>query len=526
MRIKTYTAIMMCILAAHNAIAQHVPDQEQHAPDQNTIVRVETGLLRGLVEDGVLVFRGIPYAAPPIGPLRWRDPQLPLKWNGIRDATSYGPPCMQVIPDTAPPALKPSEDCLLLHIWKPQHIDGSAPVMVFIHGGGFLTGYGWSHVTEGFEFAKRGIVLVCIEYRLGRFGFFAHPALTPEGKDEVLANYGLADQIAALKWVQRNIAAFGGNPKRVTIFGGSAGSFSVLAMLSSPLSKGLYEQAIVSSGGGGPIKDRFFSPYTFVEAEKAGEVFAKSVGIEGAGPDALEKLRALPAAAVTGDLSLPRSRVETDSYSGVTIDGKLLPGIPDEIFAKGGGAHVPLMIGTTTGDIAADWPNKLSKEEIFSEFGKSSDQARAAYDPGGNLPLATIRIDIGGDELVREPARVTARAFASRGEPTFEYRFGYVPVSKRDNTPAATHGMDVAFYFDRLVGKSISAADQSMANTMIGYWSSFAKTGDPNGDGRPAWPRYSTQKDELMFFGNDGAKVMADPWKNRLDIVQALFNEK
>lgn len=215
-------------------------------------VTVETGKLKGPAAGGVVSFKGIPYAAPPVGDLRWRPPQPAARWSSVRDAAAYGHDCMQLpFPsDAAPLGTTPAEDCLVLNVWAPKHRTGKLPVLVWIYGGGFVNGGSSPAVYDGSQFAKRGLVFVSFNYRLGRFGFFAHPALSKEGKDGLLGNYGYMDQIAAMKWIQRNIAAFGGDPHQVTVFGESAGGGSVHMLMTSPLAVGLFQRAIVESGGG------------------------------------------------------------------------------------------------------------------------------------------------------------------------------------------------------------------------------------------------------------------------------------
>jgi para-nitrobenzyl esterase len=278
------------------------------AAEQTTaLVRVDTGQLQGVVEDSVVSYKGIPFAAPPVGELRWRPPQ-PLKpWTGVRQAAEFGANCMQgrfgpqqTTATNAPPA--PSEDCLFLNIWRPASAAAGArlPVMVWIHGGGFVGGSGSSPGTSGVQFAKQGVVLVSINYRLGRFGFFAFPALGRDRPEETKGNYAYMDQIAALEWIKRNIAAFGGDPNNVTIFGFSAGGVSVHSLLASPMARGLFHKAIAQSGGSRdsvltarPMREDGVDPNYPVSAETIGMEFARSMGIEGTDDAALVKLRSL-----------------------------------------------------------------------------------------------------------------------------------------------------------------------------------------------------------------------------------------
>ncbi len=292
--------------------------QEVRKPEPtSSVVKVDSGQLQGVEADGVISFKGIPFAAPPVGELRWRPPQPTPKWEGVRQATEFGRNCMQgrggpppaarpagaAAPTGAPAAQAPSEDCLYLNVWRPA---GSAarnlPVMVWIYGGGFVGGSASSPNTSGVQFAKQGVVLVAMNYRVGRFGFFAFPALSSERPNENKGNYAYMDQLAALQWVKRNIAAFGGNPNNVTIFGFSAGGVSVHSMLASPQARGLFHKAIVHSGGSRdsgltarPLRADGVDPNYPVSAETIGIQFAKSMGIEGTDQAALAKLRSLSA---------------------------------------------------------------------------------------------------------------------------------------------------------------------------------------------------------------------------------------
>src|SRR5437868_7459236 len=327
-----------------------------HCADTQTQVRVEAGLVEGAVNDGVLSFKGIPFAAPPVGALRWQPPKPVAAWTGIRKTVDYGPDCMQdPFPgDAAPLGVTPAEDCLYVNVWRPQHAASKKlPVMFWIYGGGFVNGGSSPAVYDGSEFAKSGVMLVSFNYRLGRFGTFAHPALSAEQPTGPQVNYGLMDQIAALNWVRKNIAAFGGDPSNVTIFGESAGGMSVFTLMTTPLAKGLFHKAIVQSGGGrAPVLRPRAIRGTPDSAEAVGVAFAKKFGIEGEGADALAKLRALPAADLAKNLNLTfMMRGEPTYIGGPVQDGEIIVGSASELFAAGKGARVPLMIGATSMDI-------------------------------------------------------------------------------------------------------------------------------------------------------------------------------
>src|SRR4051794_34222839 len=275
-------------------------------------VKIDTGQLKGLIDGKVVSFKGIPFAAPPVKENRWRPPQPIHAWTGVHDAREYGSDCMQLpFPgDAAPLGVTPREDCLYVNVWAPvERSGGKLPVMVWIYGGGFVNGGSSPAVYSGQRFAENGVVLVSFNYRLGRFGFFAHPALTKETPSGPLGNYGYMDQIAALQWVKRNVAAFGGDPGNVTIFGESAGGGSVLAMMTSPLARGLFHKAIIESGGGrsGLMAARYVDhavPGGAPSGESVGVAFGKSAGIEGEDAAALARLRSLPADRVVNGLNM------------------------------------------------------------------------------------------------------------------------------------------------------------------------------------------------------------------------------
>jgi para-nitrobenzyl esterase len=363
------------------------------------------------------------------------------------------------------------------------------------------------------------VVLVSVNYRLGRFGFFAHPALQAESKDTE-GNYGLADQVAALKWVQRNIATFGGDPKTVTLFGESAGGASVQVLMGSPMAAGLFQRAIVQSGLGRPTRATTMSQPTVAVAEISGLRFAKANGIEGTGPEALAKLRALTPAQVR-DVAGEKGAL----YSGPVVDGRLAIGIPDDVFAKGGGAPVALMIGATDSDLGR--PDPAGKEAVFARFGPHAEEAKAAYDPDGKGEAAEVTRAVAMDRQMEEPARFAAKMYAARKLPVYEYRFSYVTEAFRAKLDGAKHSTDNAYVFGTLGGRKLqpTPGDQAMMDAILGYWSNFAKTGNPNGPGLPEWPKYNAKADILMNFTNKGPVAMADPWKARLDVVEAAAED-
>jgi para-nitrobenzyl esterase len=496
-------------------------------------VKIDTGRLKGVTREGVISFKGVPFAAPPVGDLRWRPPQPAKAWTGIRAASEYAHDCMQKpFPgDAAPLGTPPAEDCLYANVWVPEKpTSRKLPVMVWIYGGGFVNGGSSPAVYDGSQFAKRDVVFVSFNYRLGRFGFFAHPALTKENPSGPLGNYGYMDQIAALKWVRKNVAAFGGDPANVTIFGESAGGGSVLTMMTSPMAKDLFQKAIVESGGGrtllmGPRYLSKKSPEGTPSAESVGVAFAKSVGIEGEDAAALAALRKLPADAVVAGLNM--ATMNTPTYGGPMIDGKLVVESPAEAYAAGRGVKVPFLIGANSADIG--FPRGNTMDAILQPFGADRDKAKAAYDPTGKGSVMEIGVAISADQFMVEPARFMVRTLAATGQPAYEYRFSYVAESMRKQWKGAPHATEIPFVFDTVAAryeKDLAEADRAIARAANEYWVNFARTGNPNGKGLPQWPAYSPKTDMLMDFSLTGPVAKPDPWKARLDLAERLAEPK
>ncbi len=450
-------------------------------------VRTVDGAVRGQATDGVESWKGIPFAAPPVGPLRWRAPQPAAKWTGLRDATQYSSDCMQkpFPSDAAPLGTTPAEDCLYANVWRPAGAKGKLPVLVWIYGGGFVNGGASPPTYAGANMAKKGMVFVSFNYRLGRFGTFALPQLTAQNADGGrLGNYGIMDQVAALQWVKRNVAAFGGDPANVTISGESAGGISVHALVTSPEAKGLFNKAVVMSGGDA----KAFSPNTLADVEKIGGNFAKTKGIDPAAPDALQRLRALSAEDVLDGLNMAQmsGRGAAPTNSGPFVDGKVVVDLR-KAYEQGNFARVPMMIGATSADIG----------------GKSGFMIA-----GGREASAMI---------------------ADKGVPVWEYRFSYVADSVGQG--GAQHATDIPYFFDNTrikYGAQTTAKDEGVGRAMSGYLGNFVKRGDPNGGGLPGWPRYTRASDTLADFAADGKVVVArDPWGADIDrLSQALAAAK
>ena len=501
-------------------------------------VKTELGVIRGVHEDGVASFKGIPFAAPPVGEFRWRSPQPLSPWEGELDATEFGANCAQSGWGGAPGTISDgsSEDCLYLNVWKPADANTGAnlPVMVWIHGGGFVGGSGSGAGIAGDEFAKKEVVLITINYRLGRLGHFAFPALSTEHPEEHKGSYAYMDQIAALQWVQKNIAAFGGNPDNVTIFGFSAGGVSVHSLMTIPDAKGLFHKAISESGGardgvltGRPIKEENASPFYPVSAETIGINYAKKQGIEGTDADALAKLRALPVEKIVDGGQETDGEGGLRTYSGPILDGALVVETAESAYKAGRQMQIPLMIGSNSAEIGGSFVNNSkTKEELFSLFGDFKEEAQAAYDPDGSKEFEEVITKFNTDWVWGEPGRFAARAFAEKGEPTFIYHFGFVPEPMKERMKyGAGHGSEVGYVFNNLDARwgnpETTPEDKKVAEIMNGYWVNFAKTGNPNGDGLPNWPVYTKNAGEIMDIQLDGEAVgKPDPRKARLDVIE------
>lgn len=426
------------------------------------VARTQGGQVSGTVDHGVVSWKGIPFAAAPVGDLRWRAPQPAPAWQGIRRAEAYGSDCMQkpFPSDAAPLGTPPAEDCLYLNVWKAEGAKAKLPVIVWIYGGGFVNGGSSPPTYSGAELAKKGVMVVSFNYRIGRFGTFAHPALSAANEDRgLLGNYGTLDQVAALQWVHDNIAAFGGDPGNVTLMGESAGGMSVHMLMTSPLSQGLFRRAVIMSGGDG----KAFGEGGLAKAETIGEQFAASKGIAANDPQALEKLRALPAGQVVDGLNLaalfggPRP-----AFSSPFVDGRI---VVDAGKAYGSGKFVrgPVMVGATSADIG------------------------------------------GPEGMMIKGAREVAATLGGAGVPVYAYRFSYVASSQKD--AGAGHATDIPFFFDTQglkYGDAATARDNHVGEVISNALVAFAATGDPNGGRLPEWPRYDATKDVIMDFGKDG----------------------
>lgn len=486
------------------------------APSNPTIATTAQGQLRPLEAKGVLAFKGIPYAAAPVGDLRWKPPQAPASWQGVRDATQYGDICTQIMPnpDNGIGQYPASEDCLTLNVFT-QGLEGTRPVMVWIHGGGFVNGSGSAELYDGSEFAKRGVVLVSINYRLGRFGSFAHPLLTAEAGSAPVANYGMMDMIASLEWVKRNIAAFGGDAGNVTIFGESAGGMAVQKLMTAAPARGLFHKAIVQSGAG---RENVLyldkpNPRGLPSAETDGAAFVASLGVDA---KTAADLRAIPAATIMG-----AGDPSTFSGGGPIIDGKIITDTVMRTFNAGWQAQVPYLVGYNSAEFPAK-PEDVDASLTRTLGATTADlPALVATYPDKDDMAARIM----GDIIFGEPARHLAGIHSVAGQPTYLYRFDVLSPSVQSRFKGMPHAQERQYVFNTLHTSPwpTDANDQVQADFATTYWVNFAKTGDPNGTGLPAWPRYTRATDQLLDFTNAGPVAKSSPHRERWDAIAARY---
>ncbi len=468
------------------------------------LVQIDTGQLRGAQVEEVYAFKGIPFAQPPIAELRWRSPQPAEAWTGVRDATDYGQFCAQLNNEMLWFEMDSySEDCLTLNVWTPEiSVDEKLPVMVWIHGGGYVNGSGNIARLNSPKFAERGVVLVTVNYRLSAFGFMTHPALAAANPEEPAGNYGLQDVLAALQWVQRNISQFGGDAHNVTIFGESAGAGIVNTLLAIPDAGGLFHKAISQSSSVGlapePYRDRKagFQP----PSDKRGTAFAKKAGIgdyKAATPEVAAALRSLSTEEVMGVIDF------RDRFTPV-VDGKLLPDHVGAIFAAGKQHAVPYITGSVSWEAALGRSigGPFSPENLSRII--PADVKQELY-PG--LTGAAMEDAVFGDLVVVSASDYVSGKMMQHGVGVYRYYFSYLADARRARQPGVAHADDIAFVLGTLEAEpdltEITAADWKASNLMQSYWVQFAKTGNPNGLDLPVWPEISAETSPVLEIGDE-----------------------
>jgi len=482
----TFLVAILIVLTTGICIAQ------QPAP-----VKVGDGLVQGLFENGLTVYKGIPFAAPPVGELRWKAPQPAAKWEGVKQTIKFAPGPIQ---GGNPPSGK-SEDCLYLNVWSPaKKAKDKIPVLVWIYGGGFGAGATSEPNYDGTNLAQKGVVLVSIAYRVGQLGFFAHPELSAENPNHVSGNYGLLDMIAGLQWVKKNIAAFGGDPNKVTIFGESAGGIAVSMLCASPLAKGLFQGAISESGGSfGPSRPTTFpgeNQKILKDAENDGVAYAKSAGVA-----SITELRKIE------PNKLPAGRGLGMSWP--IIDGYVIPNDQYTLYEAGKYNDTPILVGYNS-DEGASFSREKTPEEYFTgvkgRYGKFADDLIKAYPAGENNVPKTAR-DLSRDAAFGWHTWSWARLQAKTGKSkAYLYYFDQHPDYPKDSPRygfGSPHGQEVAYVFKHLDPNNpqTTNSDFEISEAMATYWTNFAKFGHPNGEGVPEWPAFSDANPKVMYFG-------------------------
>jgi para-nitrobenzyl esterase len=479
-------------------------------------VKVEDGLLQGTYEDGLTVYKGIPFAAPPVGDLRWRPPQPPAKWEGELKADKFAPGPIQ---SWGSPS-DFSEDCLYLNVWTPaKSLGDNIPVFVWIYGGGFNGGATSIPTYSGENLANKGVVLVSIAYRVGQLGFMAHPELSAESPHHVSGNYGLLDMIAALKWIKKNIAVFGGDPNKVTIFGESAGGIAVSMLCASPLAKGLFEGAISESGGSfGPPRHTTYPGENLkllTEAEQSGLEYTKSAGVT-----SIEELRKIPAD------KLPAIK----GLAWPIIDGYVIPDDQYKLYEAGKFNDTPILVGYNSDEGASFM--RISEPEAYiksvkERYGKFSDDLLKAYPVGENNVPKTAR-DLMRDAAFGWHTWSWARLQSQIGKSkVYYYYFDQHPDYPVDSPKAgygSPHGQDVAYVFEHLnpSDSNLTKSDFEISEAMATYWTNFAKYGDPNGNGLPEWQAFSDKNPKVMYFSQT-PYMGPVPSAKSLEVLDAYF---
>ncbi len=510
----------------------------------DTIVETTSGPVSGIKEDGVYRYLGIPYAAPPIGDRRWKPPVPPQPWKMIRPAIRFGPACCQSMLSLDPSIEEVSEDCLYLNVWTPSiKPSDSLPVMVYLHGGGFARGSGSSPVYNQPFLARKGIVLVTVNYRLGAFGFLAHPALSSESHTASSGNYGLMDQIEALTWVQRNAGRFGGDPGNITLFGQSAGGASVTALMASPLSEGLFHRAIAQSCGYAPLSIRELSEPGEDRAamETLGLKFAAVLGLP-QNECSASSLRSLPWQEVVSAWETSVQNVTAGSgipgawaMNHIVVDGYVLTRSPGAVFNSGQQRNIPFMTGITAdeGTLLAQLFHISSREKYISyikkRFGRCSEQVLQRYPASGDSSVPEALGKLLGDSFTCG-ASILAERMCVIQPHTYLYKFSAQPkmlvlrmpgVQEYKGQFGCYHSAELPYVFNSLKGPAVEENDRTLAEEIMGYWTRFAISGNPNGGNSVFWPAYSKAERSYLDFGRS-IESKNDPLCAQQDFIEGL----
>jgi para-nitrobenzyl esterase len=538
---------LLACLAAISSIDARADVYNETRP----IVEVRNGKLQGVEEHGMLAFKNIPYAAPPVGELRWRPPRPEQNWQGVRDASRFGQACLQPLVEGLNAELIPgSEDCLKLNVYTPKFRKSvpvkNLPVMVWIHGGALLTGSATEPYYEPIALIGQNVIVATIDYRLGKLGFFAPKALVEEAakNNEPVGNYGIMDQIAALKWIRENIAAFGGDPNNVTIFGESAGGRSVTWLLTSPATNELFHRAIAESAQQTPLRGQTEERYGLAPAQELDEKYIASLGVQD-----LRELRALPA----GKFVLTPKQFEDGEFGGAFIDGKVLIGDPIPLFAQGRQHKIPFMIGTNSWDASFFVPSQPALASYLKKMAQDPQVIEKLY--AGFRNKCALSAEVMADAWYRGSVKMLADS-AGKAAPSFAYYFDYLAPQIRASHPGSPHTFEIAYVFGSLgfvlpsplrpesggnqcsqiekaaedlkqratwstywfpMADKNNGGDRAISQQLSSSWASFAKTGNPNVNGQATWPRYDLKTDVMREF-SDGKNVLVNGLnKDRVD---------
>jgi para-nitrobenzyl esterase len=535
MKMKKALLILICIVTA-----------TCFANSEKPIAKVETGSLQGVTEYNMTVFKNIPYAAPPVGDLRWRPPQPAASWSGTRDASKFGDSCPQMYVKNMSTGLglPGNEDCLKLNVFTPQKPGKDLPVMVWIHGGALQTDGAKDPLYTPINLVKNGVIVVTFDYRLASLGFFASKELVEEAKakGEPVGNYGTMDQIAVLKWVKRNIASFGGDPNNVTVFGESAGARSVTWLMVSDAARGLFHRAIAESAQQSPIRGLSEKRLGLTPATEIGSKYMATLGVK-----SLKELRSLP----TQKLVLTRENLMEGEFASSMIDGQILKGDPVPLFASGQQAKVPFMIGTNSWDASLFVFNQPPIEALVKVYGEDPKIVNQLY---SNIPeKCAASANLMGDMLFRASTKFLADSMNGVA-PGYAYYFDYLTKNIRPAYPGVPHAFEISYVFGsygfipqatKAVNTSeshcsrieaataenrkgiwplyfypstnkIDPQDISMSEKMAAIWAQFAKTGNPNVEGQANWPIYNI-KDDVMRSFSPNAETIKGMLKDRVD---------
>jgi len=500
---------------------------------ETDVLHLNSGPVSGKTQGSVRMFLGIPYAAPPVASLRWKPPQEVASWTEVKRSTQFGPSCPQ--PDQRSDG-RYSEDCLYLNVWTPAKGPGEKlPVMVWIHGGGFNFGSSSQAEYDSRNLAGKGVVVVTLNYRLGPLGFLVHPQLSRESPEGTSGNYSILDQIAALKWVQRNIAAFGGNPDRVTVFGQSAGSRSVSLLMISPLSAGLFHGAIAQSGG--PIiGSEYLNPVfngNMANASEMGQKLASKLGCDGAA-DVLAAMRSRSPEEVIKAADCKTGLFDEGLFFAPVFDGTVLPGNPFEAYSRGAQHDVPIITGSTLneGNVYLKDEKDLSLERyrsfLRSRFGENADKAFGVFPASSDkdVPAAIDRVIAVAANA--EPARFVVGSMERKHSRGYLYQFTRLPGTERARKLGVYHGVDLAYVFGNMkASDGYDDTDMRLSAAMMDYWVNFARTGDPNGQGLPHWPAYESTSDVNMEF-SDTLRTGRHLFKKECDFInsQSIYRSR